>query len=121
MFYLTKKSILQHSLCSGLIAILIALPFIAHADEAETDESRADKVFEYFDKDGNGELNDSEKALAKRAHNVVVYNDDGQNNRGKFRRARRVYNAADYNNDGEIDPREAESSQALPRYCRLQR
>ena len=98
---------LPHKMCTGLFTILMALPFTSHADETETDETRADKVFEYFDKDGDGVLNNSEKATAKCAHNVVDYHDDGSINRVEFRRARRVHNAADYNDDGEIGPREA--------------
>lgn len=106
MFNLNEKIMLSHKLCTGLLTILIALPFISHADETQTDEARADKVYAYFDNDGDGVQNDSEKATAKLVHNVIDYNDNGKINRAEFRRAKHVHSAVDKNDDGKIGPRE---------------
>ena len=78
MVFHTDKIMFSFKICTVLMTMLMALPFTVNADEADDDDTYADRAFEYFDKDSDGQLNDGEKALAHKAHHVIDYNDDGR-------------------------------------------
>ena len=95
----------SNKLCTVLFATLMTLPFTSNADDTEVADTRTEEAFEYFDKDGDGMLNKSEKALAHRAHNVIDYN-DGEIEPREANRAKRFHGAVDYNEDRKVSRKE---------------
>lgn len=95
-----------------VVALTAAVPVAAGAHDGEQHSSGGSRVLERFDANGDGKLDESEKAQARAAKRRMDRNHDGEIGQHERELAKRLHQHFDKDGDGKLSETEQAEAKA---------